>query len=72
MHIPTSSLPAAPTASRAQPLTAFDWLLRVLAACALAGALGGCDRAPDVPTFEPPPPGAPVPQNGASHAANPG
>ncbi|RYF08967.1 MAG: hypothetical protein EOO31_00045 [Comamonadaceae bacterium] len=50
---------------------ALDWMLRALAACALVGALGGCDRAPDVPTFDPPPKGAPAPKAGASDSAKP-
>lgn len=65
----TATLSYAPSAST---LTASGWLLRVLAACALAAALGGCDRAPSVPTFDPPPPGAPVPKSGASQPGGAG
>lgn len=48
------------------------WLLRLIGACALVGALGGCDRRPEVPTFDPPPPGTPAPKSGASQAAGHG
>lgn len=73
-HTPTAiaTVPSAQMGPRAPSLTVVDWLLRLLAACALAAALGGCERAPDVPTFDPPPPGAPVPKTGASQPANPG
>ena len=60
------------SASASTSITATEWVLRVLAACALAAALGGCDKAPQVPTFDPPPPGAPVPKTGASHAGTGG
>lgn len=59
-----------PHRSQRRALVPPRW--RWLAAATVAAALAGCGRGPDVPTFDPPPPGTPAPKAAASDAAGRG